>query len=98
MFSKTTKPIKAKFRAEPPWERGTKVYINGSGHMTKMAFIPKYGKIFQNLFLQNRKSCELETWHAISGTEALQIYVTGDSRLTLTYFTARSNLVALRLM
>ena len=25
---------------EPPWEGGTKVYINGPGHMTKMAAIP----------------------------------------------------------
>ena len=28
-------PIKAKFYVEPPWEGGTKVYINGPGHMTK---------------------------------------------------------------
>ena len=25
---------KAKFHVEPPWEGGTKVYINGQGHMT----------------------------------------------------------------
>ena len=28
----------------PPWEGGTKVYINGPGHMTKMAAMPIYGK------------------------------------------------------
>ena len=37
-------PIKAKFYVEPPWEGGTKVCINGPGHMTKMAAMPIYGK------------------------------------------------------
>ena len=40
----TALPIKAKFYVEPPWKGGTKVYINGPGHMTKMAAIPIYGK------------------------------------------------------
>ena len=43
-FSETTWPIKAKFYVEPPWEGGMKVYINGPGHMTKMAAMPIYGK------------------------------------------------------
>ena len=43
-FSETALPIKAKFYVEPPWEGGTKVYINGPGHMTKMAAMPIYGK------------------------------------------------------
>ena len=43
-FSETAWPIKAKFYVEPPWEEGTKVYINGPGHMTKMAAVPIYGK------------------------------------------------------
>ena len=42
--SDTAWPIKAKFYMEPPWEGGTKVYINGPGHMTKMAAMPIYGK------------------------------------------------------
>ena len=42
--SDTTLPIKAKFYVEPPWEGGMKVYINGPGHMTKMAAMPIYGK------------------------------------------------------
>ena len=42
--SKTAWPIKAKFYVEPPWEGGTKVCINGPGHMTKMAAMPIYGK------------------------------------------------------
>ena len=32
------------FYVEPPWEEETKVYINGPGHMTKMAAMPIYGK------------------------------------------------------
>ena len=33
----TAWPIKAKLLMEHPWEGGKKVYINGQGHMTKMA-------------------------------------------------------------
>ena len=42
--SETAWPIKAKFYVEPPWQGGKKVYINGPGHMTKMAAMPIYGK------------------------------------------------------
>ena len=42
--SETALPIKAKFYMEPPWEGGTKVYINGPGHMSKMATMPICGK------------------------------------------------------
>ena len=42
--SETALPIIAKFYVEPPWEGGTKVYINGPGHMTKMAAMAIYGK------------------------------------------------------
>ena len=70
--SETAWPIKAKFYVEPPWEGGTEVYINGLGHMTKMAATPIYVKTFKNLLLQNQKSYYLETWHVASGTQALQ--------------------------
>ena len=42
--SETALPIKAKLYVELPWEGGTEVYINGPGHMTKMAAMPIYGK------------------------------------------------------
>ena len=48
--SETAWPIKAKFFVEPPWEGGTKVYINGPGHMTKMAATPIYGKNPSKIF------------------------------------------------
>ena len=78
---------------EPPCVGETKVYINHPGHMTKMAAMPIYGKNLKNLLLQNQKSYDLETWHVVSGTQALQSYINDDPGLTLTYFTARSNLV-----
>ena len=34
----------AKFHVEPPWEGGTKVCINGAGHMMEIAATPIYGK------------------------------------------------------
>ena len=48
--SEITWPIKAKFYVEPPWGGGRKVYINGPGHMTKMAATPIYGKNPSKIF------------------------------------------------
>ena len=48
--SETAWPMKANFYVEPPWEGGTKVYINGPGHMTKMAAKPIYGKNPSKIF------------------------------------------------
>ena len=42
--SETTRPIEAKFHVEPPWDEGTKVCLNGPGHITKMAAMPIYDK------------------------------------------------------
>ena len=36
--------MKTRLVCVPPWEGGTKVCINGPGHMTKMAAMPIYGK------------------------------------------------------
>ena len=69
--SETTWPIKAKFYVESPWGGRTKVYINGPGHMTKMAAMPIYGKKLKNLLLQNQKAYDLETWHVALRTQAL---------------------------
>ena len=43
IFFETAWPINAKFHVEPPSEGGTVVYINGPGHMTKMAATPIFG-------------------------------------------------------
>ena len=71
-FSETAWPIKANFYVEPPWEGRTKVYINGPGHMTKMAAMPIYGKNLKYLLLQNQMSYDLKTLHIESVTQALQ--------------------------
>ena len=54
------------------WEGETKIYINGAGHMTKIAAMPIYDKNLKNLLLQNQKSYDLETWLVASVTQALQ--------------------------
>ena len=65
--------IKAKFHVEPHWKGGNKVYINGPGHMTKMAAMSIYDKKnFRKFLFQNRKSYDFKIWHAASGTQALQ--------------------------
>ena len=47
---------------EHPWEGGKKVYINGQGHMTKMAAMAINRKKIKNLLLQNQKANDFETW------------------------------------
>ena len=54
-FSETAWPINAKFRVEPPWEVGKKVYINGTGYTTKVAALLIYDKN-----LQKSSSTELQ--------------------------------------
>ena len=49
-FSETAWPIKAIFYVEHLWEGGTKVYINGPGHMTKIAATSIYGKNPSKIF------------------------------------------------
>ena len=46
----TTKPIEAKFHAEPSWDEGTTAYLNGPGHMTKMATMHIYDKKHLKIF------------------------------------------------
>ena len=70
-FSETTGPIEAKFHMEPPWGGGTKVCSNGTGHMTKMAIMPIYGKTLKNLLLRNQKAFDIETKYAALGARVL---------------------------
>ena len=73
---------------EHPKEVGTKVYINGPDHMTKMAAMAINRK--KNIFLQNNKVYDFETWHEAQGKELYIVYINHDPGMTLTYFTARS--------
>ena len=45
-FLETAKPIEGKFQIDPPWGKGMKVCSNGPGHMTNMAAMPVFDKIF----------------------------------------------------
>ena len=56
---------------EPPWDGGTKVYSNGSGHMTKLAAMPIYGKTLKKNLLWNQKADDLENWYAPLGAPVL---------------------------
>ena len=97
LFLRNYLAYEARFYVEPPWDGWTKVWSNGLGHMTKMATMPIYDK---NL----NKSSTLEPkgwwpWKLICSTEYssttkfVQV-MTNDPGMTLTYFTARSNLVS----
>ena len=47
---------------EPPWEVGEKDYINGTGHMTKMAAMLIYGK---NLQKSNRPRHKVSVYRTL---------------------------------
>ena len=53
--------------------------------------MPIYGKTFKNL-LQNQLTDGLETWNGALGTQNNQYCSNDDLGLTLTYFTAGSNM------
>ena len=92
--SETAGPIEVKFHVEPPWDWGTKVYSNGSGHRTKMAAMPIYGKNLKKIFFSGTKrpvTLNLGMQHRV--LEDYQVCSNDDPGLSLTYFTARSNLV-----
>ena len=54
---------------------------------------PYMVKTFKNLLLWNHKADDLETWYAALVLKYYQMCSNDDPELTLTYFTARSNLV-----
>ena len=57
-----------------PRKGGKKVYIFGSGHMTKMAAVPIYGKTFKNLSIYTHWADCLETCCVSSGTLVLLFF------------------------
>ena len=69
---------------EPPWIGGMKVCSRHLGHMTKMAAISGNGGLIYT---------KLEMLH--QGLQLIIVCSNDDPELTLTYFTARLNLVTL---
>ena len=50
-----------------------KVYINGQGHMTKVAAMAiKIAKTLKKFLLRNQRAYDFETWHEASGRRAIQ--------------------------
>ena len=71
VFSKTTRPFELKFHMKTPYDRLAKIYTNCTGHMTKMATTPIYGKYPLNIFFWNQKANGLGTWYVALGMWAL---------------------------
>ena len=76
------------------WDGGTKVCANDPGHLTKMAAMAIYGKNLKKIFFSGTKrpmTLNLNMHHRM--LKYYQVCSNDDPRLTLIYFTARSNLV-----
>ena len=69
------------------------VCSNGSGHMTKMAAMPIYGKNPLKIFSRTRRPMTLGLGMKHQGCGAYQVCSNDDPGLTLTYLTSRSNLL-----
>ena len=79
---------------EPPWVGGTKVCSRHLGHMTKMVATPIYGKNPSKVFFSRNGGpilTKLGMYHW--GLQPIVVCSNDDPGVTLTYFTARSNLV-----
>ena len=55
VFSETTRPFELKFHMKTPYDRFAKIYTDCTGHMTKMATMPIYGKKHLNIFFSGTK-------------------------------------------
>ena len=70
-----------------------KICQHDPGHMTKMAAMPIYGKNPSKIFFSRTGGpifTKLGIWHR--GLLLIIVYINDDPGVTLTYFTARSNL------
>ena len=81
---------------EPPWDGGMKVCSNGLGRMTKMAAMPIYSKNLKKIIFSGTErlmTLKVGMQHWVLEYYMYQIISDEDPGMTLTYFTARSNLV-----
>ena len=53
--SETTRPFELKFHMKTPYGRLAKIFTKCTGHMTKMATMPVYGKNSLNVFFSGTK-------------------------------------------
>ena len=92
-ISETTRPIKAKFYMKHLYEGGTNVFINNSGHLTKMAAMPIYGKNPSKFFFSGTTgpiSTKLGMKHRGLKYMYYNVFINYDLWMTLAYFTVRS--------
>ena len=78
---------------DPPWDEGTKICSNGLGHMTKLTVMPIYDKNIKKIFSGIKKPMTLKVDMQHCVLKFYQVCSNDDTGMTLTYFTARSNLV-----
>ena len=77
---------KAKLHVEHPKDVGTNVYINGPGHMTKMAAIAiNSKKRLKNFFYRTRKPMILKLCMKHQCKELYKVYKNHDPGMTLTF-------------
>ena len=68
-----------------------KVYINGQGHMTKMAAMAINSKnVVKIFFFRIRRPMILKLGMKHLGMEHYKVYINHDPGMTFTYFMARS--------
>ena len=91
--SETAWPIKVKLHVQPPMGRGTKVNINGPGHMTNMAASPYICMVrtFEIFFFRARSPMILKFCMQHQKLKLYKLYINDNHGLTSTYVTARSN-------
>ena len=73
---------------------GMKICSNGPGHMTNMSAMPIYGKHFKKIFFSGIKQpmiLKVGMQHQVR--RYYKVCSNDHPGLTLTYFTARSNLI-----
>ena len=92
--SETTGSIETKFHVKPPWDGGSKFFSNSPGHMTKMAAVPIYDKNLKKIFFTGTKGpMTLKLSMLLWVLKYYQVCSNDDPGLTLTYFTAWSNVL-----
>ena len=67
-----------------------KVYINGQGHMTKVAAMAINSKKLLKIFFSRTRPMILKLGMKHQAMKLYKVYINCDPWMTLTYFTARS--------
>ena len=80
---------------EPPWKVGKKVYIKGTGHLTKMGAMLIYGKKLSKIFYGTKSRMTMKHCVEQYVLKLYKVYINDDRELTLTHFKTMSELAKL---